>query len=160
MHVSRYRPSKSSFSGPPHPPRRYSRPRPAHDPTKDHRRPLVRLGEDFALAHLEALGFSLLDRNYATLRGELDLIVSDGVTLVFVEVKTQRIRIAKPLTDATPLKWLSSRQLALRRPLALAWLYESAHPYTSARDLRFDAIGILVDPEGALLKLDHLQAIL
>ena len=48
------------------------------------------IGEDLALAHLERLGYTLVARNHRTRYGELDLVVFDGTTLVFVEVKTRR----------------------------------------------------------------------
>jgi len=49
----------------------------------DPRHVLGRAGEDQALAHLERKGFHLLERNYRTRWGELDLIVADDATLVF-----------------------------------------------------------------------------
>ena len=53
----------------------------------DLRHHLGRTGEDLALAHLERLGYTLVARNHRTRYGELDLVVFDGTTLVFVEVK-------------------------------------------------------------------------
>src|SRR4051794_41655506 len=56
----------------------------------DPRQHLGRTGEDLALAHLERLGYALVARNHRTRWGEIDLVVHDGQTLVFVEVKTRR----------------------------------------------------------------------
>ena len=56
----------------------------------DLRQHLGRIGEDLALAHLERLGYALVARNHRTRYGELDLVVFDGTSLVFVEVKTRR----------------------------------------------------------------------
>ena len=48
-------------------------------------------GEDFAAEYLkEKLGMVLLEQRYRTKRGEIDLIMTDGDTVVFVEVKTRR----------------------------------------------------------------------
>ena len=48
-------------------------------------------GEDFAARYLtENLGMDLLEQRYRTKRGEIDLIMTDGDTIVFVEVKTRR----------------------------------------------------------------------
>ncbi len=41
-------------------------------------------GEDLALRFLTRRGYSLVERNYRTRYGELDLIVRHGTTLVFV----------------------------------------------------------------------------
>lgn len=44
-------------------------------------------GEDIAERYVTALGYTVLERNFATKAGELDLICLDGGTLVFIEVK-------------------------------------------------------------------------
>ena len=49
-----------------------------------------RQGEEYAAQHFERLGYQVLARNHRTRYGELDLVVFDGQTLVFVEVKTRR----------------------------------------------------------------------
>jgi len=48
-----------------------------------------RAGEDRAAAYLEACGYRVLARNVRLPHGELDLVCSDGATLVFVEVKAR-----------------------------------------------------------------------
>jgi putative endonuclease len=49
-----------------------------------------RRGEEVALDYLLRKGFSLLERNYTALEGEIDLILKEGECLVFVEVKMRR----------------------------------------------------------------------
>lgn len=46
--------------------------------------------EERARAHLEQAGLTLVARNYSTRFGELDLVMQDGNTLVFVEVRYRR----------------------------------------------------------------------
>ncbi len=46
-------------------------------------------GEDFAAGMLEDMGFNILDRNYRTRYGEIDIICMKGGVLHFVEVKTR-----------------------------------------------------------------------
>src|SRR3989442_9274902 len=46
-------------------------------------------GERAAARFLEARGYRILERNYRTRRGEIDLIAEDGRMLVFVEVKVR-----------------------------------------------------------------------
>ncbi|MBI3626980.1 YraN family protein [Candidatus Uhrbacteria bacterium] len=50
-------------------------------------RQLGQLGEDLALRFLLSKGFRLVDRNWHCRYGEIDLIMTDGPELVFVEVK-------------------------------------------------------------------------
>jgi putative endonuclease len=44
-------------------------------------------GEDAALAYLSARGLTLAERNFRCKSGEIDLIMRDGESLVFVEVR-------------------------------------------------------------------------
>jgi putative endonuclease len=46
-------------------------------------------GEDQAAEYLIKRGLTILERNYRTRDGEIDLIASDGNSLIFVEVKTR-----------------------------------------------------------------------
>ncbi len=47
-------------------------------------------GEDLASAYLSRQGLKILERNYRTPVGEIDIIARDRKVLVFVEVKTRR----------------------------------------------------------------------
>lgn len=49
-----------------------------------------RIAEDQALAYLLRQGLVLIDRNVRSRRGEIDLVMRDGTTLVFVEVRQRR----------------------------------------------------------------------
>ncbi len=51
---------------------------------------LGRLAEDRALAYLLARGLHLVERNVRSRCGEIDLVMRDGATLVFVEVRQRR----------------------------------------------------------------------
>jgi putative endonuclease len=129
------------------------------DKRTDARRATGRLGENLAAAHLERLSFTIVARNVRTRTGEIDLIAFDGVTLVFAEVKTRRVasRDRRVRADQEPLPWLRPRQRARLRRLALAWLSESKHLRPTAHTIRFDAVGVIVDGQGRLLRLDHVE---
>jgi putative endonuclease len=124
---------------------------------EDPRRALGRLGEELAAAHLERLGFTTLARNVRTRHGEIDLIVFDGRTLAFVEVKTRRVRSAGRPPGPQPLAWLRPRQQARIRRLACAWLSDSSQVRPSADAIRFDAIGVTIDRQGRLAALEHVE---
>ncbi len=53
------------------------------------RQNLGKKGEALAEAHLIDKGFQLLERCFRCRLGELDLVMQDGDTLVFVEVRTR-----------------------------------------------------------------------
>jgi putative endonuclease len=117
------------------------------------RQHLGRSGERLALEHLERLGFELVARNHRTRWGEIDLVVHDGDVLVFVEVKTRRATGS----GRGPWEALHERKRLQVRRMAAAFLADVAdRPH--AAELRFDAIGVVIDPTGRLVRLDHLEA--
>lgn len=121
-------------------------------PTTDTRRLTGQRGEEHALAHLRRQGFHLVARNHRTRFGELDLIVADTKTLVFVEVKARA-------AGGRGHPWWSlgrSKQEQVRR-MSAAYLAEvSDRP--RGLELRFDAIGVIIDADGRLMSLEHLEA--
>ena len=114
------------------------------------RKSLGRLGEQLAAAHVERLGWRVVARNHQTRFGELDLIAADGDMLVFCEVKTRRLRAGSAWDSLHEPK---QRQV---RRMAQAWLHDVTDRPRFA-EIRFDAIGVLVDAHGALVRLDHLE---
>ncbi len=113
---------------------------------------LGQTGEELALQHYERLGFLPLARNDRTASGELDLIVADRVTIVFVEVKTARVGALDPLDSITPRKLLRVRRLAAQ------WL--SRHPELPYRkELRFDVVAIVLDDADRLVSLEQFIAV-
>jgi putative endonuclease len=121
----------------------------------DPRRELGAKGEDMARRHLEARGFTLLDSNFRTRHGELDLVAADRRHLVFCEVKTRVI--GGPPGELGPFAAIGLRKRRQVRLMAREWLArrDSAGPWPP--DLRFDAIGIALDRQGRLLSLEHLE---
>ncbi len=70
-------------------------------------------GERAAAEFLEARGYRILDRNYRTRLGEIDLIAAEGRTLVFVEVKVRRNdRFGGPAAAITSAKQARIARLA------------------------------------------------
>jgi putative endonuclease len=146
---------------------------------RDPRHSLGRCGEELASTHLRRRGLRVLARNVRTPRGEIDLIAFDPAAgtsagsgsgaLVFVEVKTRRtggrahagrdggLGAQRPREDQLPLAGLGTRQQARLRRLAAAWLADRRHVRPSAATIRFDAVGVLLDPRGRLLQIEHVE---
>jgi len=118
----------------------------------DRRSELGRLGEQLAAEHLVRRGFEIVERNYRTRWGELDIVAFDGRTLAFCEVKTRRA----PTGGASPLEAVRPLKRSRVRRMAASWLIErTARP--RAEHLRFDAIGVTIDRAGCLVSLEHLE---
>lgn len=116
-------------------------------------------GEQLAADHLVRRGFEIVERNFRTRWGELDIVAVNDRTLVFCEVKTRVVRPRASGTDPVgrdPLESVHLRKQARVRRMAARWLNER-RDRPRADELRFDAIGIVVDATGALLRLDHLE---
>ena len=101
---------------------------------KDPRRQLGDHGEDLAAAALKKQGYKILERNYVTPLGEIDLIARQGKTVVVVEVKTRRgSRFGGPQEAVHP-----ASRTRLRR---LADYYLKAKRLTET-PVRFDVVAI------------------
>jgi putative endonuclease len=113
---------------------------------------LGRTGEQLAAEHLLRLGYEIVERNYRTRWGELDIVARCGTTLAFCEVKTRRVggRAGGPFDAVGP-----GKRARVRR-MAGSWLVERRdRPY--AEVIRFDAIGVVFDAAGRLVSLEHLE---
>jgi putative endonuclease len=78
-----------------------------------------RAGEDAALAYLRAQGLIEVERNFRCKGGEIDLVMRDGSTLVFVEVRlrsdSRHGGAAASVTPAKQRRLLIASQLYLQR---------------------------------------------
>ena len=120
----------------------------------DQRRYTGSAGEQLAAEHLLRRGFDIVERNFRTRWGELDIIAFDGRTLVFCEVKCRRVTAGRASAD--PLDAVRPAKRAQVRRMAARWLVER-QDRPRAHELRFDAIGVTLDGRGRLLRLDHLE---
>jgi putative endonuclease len=121
----------------------------------DTRRTRGELGERVAARHLAERGYDIVERNFRTRYGELDLIAADARCIVFCEVKT---RVAHGREG--PERGIDAIGHAKRRRIrAMAGQWLRSRPAGTARPrrsrLRFDAIGVTLSPAGAVLSLEH-----
>jgi putative endonuclease len=94
-----------------------------------------RFGEELAVRWYLARGFHLLDRNWRTRGGELDVVAGRDDLVVVCEVKARfSVAYGHPFEAITPAK------LARLRRLSVAWL--QAHDRRGAR-LRLDVAGVV-----------------
>ncbi|MGQ9686594.1 MAG: YraN family protein [Thiobacillaceae bacterium] len=92
--------------------------------------------EERAALHLQAQGLELLARNWRCRYGEIDLILRDGATLVFVEVRSRRRGDYGGAAES-----ISAAKRARLERSAAAYLMQCKHRGAC----RFDAV--LVDGE-------------
>jgi Holliday junction resolvase-like predicted endonuclease len=99
----------------------------------------------YATEHLQRLRYTILHNTCE--QQPISLVCTRENTLVFVLVKHHRRNHA-----SAPDEPVRTRI----RAAAVRWLAETHHARTG-RDIRFDAIGVLTDPDGRLQRLDHLE---
>ncbi len=96
-------------------------------------------GEELAARHLTGLGYKVLEKNYRTKAGEIDIVAQDGQTIVFVEVKSRRDRSVGP--PEMKVDYHKMRQITRAALLYLVRKKKSNSP------CRFDVVGISA-PQG------------
>ena len=116
----------------------------------DARKTIGRRGEQLAAEHFERLGWTIVARNHRTRFGELDIVALDGETLVFAEVKTCRLGKGRPWDN------LHERKRSQVRRMAGVWLHD-VPKRPRFWTIRCDAIGVVLDDRGRLVRLDHLH---
>ena len=107
-------------------------------------------GEEFASQYLQNLGYRILDRNWRTKRGELDIVAEHEATLIFCEVKTRTSKVC-----GLPSEAISQTKIQHLKTVALEWLNTHQVRHTG---IRFDAISVLIVPTSAP-QISHIQGI-
>jgi len=95
-------------------------------------------GEEIARRYLKRRGFKIIEVNYRTTGGEIDIVAREKDYLVFVEVKAS---LSKDFDD--PLTWIPPRKQD--RIVKAAIVYIKAHRLDLSA-VRFDVV--TVDAEG------------
>jgi putative endonuclease len=90
--------------------------------------------ENAALHHLQAAGLALVARNFCCRLGEIDLILREGSSIVFAEV-----RYRADDTRGTGTASIGATKRAKLIHTAQIWLQQ--HPQFAAAPCRFDVIG-------------------
>ena len=91
------------------------------------------MGETAAAEYLQGKGYSVIARNFRGRRGEIDLVVRDGESVVFVEVKTW------DRNNTADLEY-SINSLKKRRIIRTSRLFLSTHPDLLTSRIRFDVV--------------------
>jgi putative endonuclease len=97
-------------------------------------------GEDFAVRFLKKKGLKILERNFRTPIGEIDIVAKDGKDLVIVEVKTR-----KGIQYGHPVEAVDHRKQIKLRRLARLYLKLKGH---NDMHVRFDVLGLIKDEKG------------
>ena len=111
---------------------------------------LGKRGEQLAAEFYIREGYRILEQNFRSPIGEVDLIVEKSGLLVFVEVKSRSSELFGEGYEAVN----KAKQARLRR-LATLYLRQTRLSYSG---IRFDVVSLLITREGELIKLKHFSA--
>jgi putative endonuclease len=101
------------------------------------RQKIGKRGESAAVRFLKKSGYKILEQNYRTRLGEIDIIARDRQTIVFIEVKTRRsLGYGSPKMAITPKK---------QRNISMTALYYLKINDQSHADARFDVVTVLTE---------------
>lgn len=116
---------------------------------KDLRKQVGQAGEQAATELLVNKGFKILDRNWSTRLGELDIIALDHPYIVFVEVRT---------TSSTQFGYgfqsVNVRKQQKVRRLALQYIQSK---YWDHLPIRFDVISVFMGKDGVPTQVDLIK---
>ena len=98
--------------------------------------------EDQARDYLQVHGLVLLHSNYRCRFGEIDLVMRDGDTVCFIEVKFRKSRLFGGAAASIP-------RAKQRKIIKTALFYIASHKHLANQAMRFDALLIQHQADGS-----------
>ncbi|SHE59613.1 putative endonuclease [Seinonella peptonophila] len=115
------------------------------------RKAIGRYGETLAASHLEKLGYQVIERNWTSRLGELDIIAISDNQVIICEVRTTtQTYFGYGFQSVDRKKQQKLQRLALQYVAEKGW---------SHLNIRMDVISVLLDGQRNLVDLKHIQGI-
>jgi putative endonuclease len=112
--------------------------------------PKGKKGEVMARKYLKEKGYRVLESNYQTRYGEIDLVCSQGKMLVFVEVK---LKIGDRF--GSPEEMIDKKKILQIQKTAQAFLLEKPSLSRRFKSYRIDAVAIVLNQDTSLKRITH-----
>lgn len=110
------------------------------------------VGEEIAASYLRKKGYKILEQNFSTKFGELDLICLDRSILVFVEVK---LKVGEQF--GTPEEMVNHHKLNQVQRTAQAFLLRNLDLEKQYPQYRIDVVAVVTDKGGSTNRIDHYE---
>ena len=107
-------------------------------------------GESLAVLYLEKKGYKIIECNFSTRFGEIDIVCRDGQTLVFVEVKT---KIGHNFGE--PEEMVDRRKLLQVKKMGEVYLQDKGFDGLC----RVDILAIVIGEKYKVERIKHYQAV-
>ncbi len=111
-------------------------------------------GEEMAREFLVNKGYRLIEMNYTNKLGEIDLIVTDDFTLIFVEVK---LKIGDKF--GTPEEMITKRKLGQVKRVAEGFLVLERQIAKKFDKYRIDGVCIVLNNDRTVNRINHYENI-
>jgi len=111
-------------------------------------------GENIAADYLRRKGFQIIEKNFSTRFGEIDLIGIKNNRLVFIEVKLKIGDIY-----GTPEEMVNRRKLQQIQNTAQSYLLKNKDFAVKYPTWQIDVVAIVLSREGQTLRLDHYESV-
>lgn len=119
----------------------------------DQRRTIGQRGEALAAEYLQRKGYGIIAMNWRCAAGEIDLIMTDGPALVFVEVRTRRSLLRGLAEESvTPGK---QRRLARLVQIYLQALDDARQSWPGP--WRVDVVAVQIAPGSGSVHIQHIE---
>jgi len=120
--------------------------------TKQFNRKVGKEGEEIAAKFLSDKGYKILERNYYTKFGEIDLVVSKNNVLAFVEVKLKQGDFF-----GTPEEMIGNSKLSQVQRMAEFYLMDKPEIAQKYKTYSIDAVCIMVGEDGEVERINHYE---
>lgn len=108
-------------------------------------------GEELAASFLQKKGYKIIERNFRSRGGEIDIIAQEGDSLVFIEVKARSTdEFGSPLEAVTRWK--------MKSLIKTAQFYKLKHPKLPEL-MRIDAVAITLDNKNKAKSIELIKNI-
>ena len=110
-----------------------------------------KLGETYSVEFLKKKNYHIVNRNYRSRLGEIDIIAKENQKFIFVEVKTRE----EHLTFGSPQDAVNSKKQNRIKKIAQVFLnYQKQDDWN---ECRFDIIEVFVTKKGELKTINHIK---
>ena len=111
---------------------------------------LGKWGEEQAAHYLQRKGYDIVERDWRSGHRDLDIIATDGDSVVFVEVKSRRNRVFGEPEDAIDYQKLRNLRQAINHYVKLHHI---------CQNMRLDAVTVVGTPDGGEPEIIHIEDI-
>lgn len=113
---------------------------------------LGKKGEDIATEYLKDNGFTILQKNFATSLGEIDIIAKKDNKICFIEVKTRSNE-----DKGKPYEAVNKRKINHLKSASTLYLLKNSHKECK---LSLDTISIVLNKDNSIKKLMYFENIM